>query len=337
MGGCQGAREYLTEPRVYLTARTHLLGRSDASPFVLFFCVMVWWVGFFVLFLGWNCAAGAMAANTIRITTILIFTTMISPQAYVDPSAQLGKDVTVHPFAFIDADTVVGDGCEIMPYASIVHGTRIGKNVKVYQGAIVGADPQDFRWKGEAARCSVGDNTIIREQVIINRGFATEEGTCVGADCFVLAGSHIGHDSRIAEKCVIGNNVSIAGHVEVDKGTILSSAVVLHERATVGKFALLKGGTRISSNVPPFTIIAHNPATYFGPNSVVMQKHAGFSEAEIEDIAKAYRHIYRSSTSLFNALKRIEEDVAPGAVRDEILGFIRGHNMQIAGERFADC
>ena len=69
---------------------------------------------------------------------------MISPLAYVDPKAQLGKDVTVHPFAYIDADTVIGDGCEIMPYASVIHGTTLGRNVKVYQGAIVGADPQDF-------------------------------------------------------------------------------------------------------------------------------------------------------------------------------------------------
>ena len=27
---------------------------------------------------------------------------MISPLAYVDPSAKLGKNVTVHPFAYID-------------------------------------------------------------------------------------------------------------------------------------------------------------------------------------------------------------------------------------------
>jgi len=74
---------------------------------------------------------------------------MISPLAYVDPSAKIGENVTIHPFAFIDADTVIGDGCTIMPYASIIRGTTLGNQVKVYQGAIVGADPQDFRWNGE--------------------------------------------------------------------------------------------------------------------------------------------------------------------------------------------
>lgn len=259
---------------------------------------------------------------------------MISPLAYVDAKAQLGKDVTIHPFAYIDADTVIGDGCEIMPYASIVHGTTLGKNVKVYQGAIVGADPQDFRWKGNPSFCTVGDNTVIREHVIINRGIYSQGGTEIGADSFVMGDSHIGHDSHVASKCVIGNIVTIAGDVDIDTGTIISSSAVIHERSRIGKFVLVKGGTRISGNVPPFVIMAHNPVTYYGVNSIVMSKHAGFTEEQIDDIAKAYRQIYQSQTSVFNALKRIEADIADSPVRDEILSFIRDVNLKLAGDRF---
>ena len=259
---------------------------------------------------------------------------MISPLAYVDSSAKIGADVTIHPFAYVDADTVIGDGCEIMPYASIIHGTTLGKNVKVYQGAIVGADPQDFRWKGHKSYCSVGDNTVIREHVIINRGIESEGGTSIGADSFVFADSHVGHDSHIADKCVIGNSVNIAGNVEIDAGTILSSGVVIHERSRLGKYVLVKGGTRISSNVPPYTIMAHNPVTYYGVNAIVMRRHAGFTEEQIDDIAKAYRHIYQCSTSVFNALRRIETDIADTPVRAEILRFVRENDMKLAGDRF---
>lgn len=259
---------------------------------------------------------------------------MISPLAHVDPAAKLGENVIVHPFAYIDADTVIGDNCEIMPYASVIHGTTLGKGVKVYQGAIVGADPQDFRWKGNPSYCHIGDNTVIREHVIINRGIYSEGSTSVGADCFVFADSHIGHDSVIADRCVVGNGVNIAGNVKVDEGSILSSGVILHENSRVGKFVLIKGGTRVSSNVPPYVIIAHNPVTYYGVNSVVMRKHAGFTEEQIDDIAKAYRHIYQCSTSVFNALKRIEADIDPSDVRDEILNFVRENNLRIAGDTF---
>lgn len=259
---------------------------------------------------------------------------MISPLAHVDPSAKLGKDVTIHAFAYIDADTELGDGCEIMPYASVIRGTVLGKGVKVYQGAIVGADPQDFRWQGGESKCVIGDRTIIREHVIINRGFLTESGTTVGEDCFIFANSHIGHDSHLAAHCVLGNNVSVAGQVSIEIGSILSSAVVIHEGVCIGRCVLIKGGTRISSNVPPYVIMAHNPVRFYGTNAVILQKHAGFTEQQIDDITKAYRHIYQTQTSLFNALKRIEADIEDSPIRNNIIDFIRSHNMQIAGEHF---
>lgn len=253
---------------------------------------------------------------------------MISPLAHVDPAAKIGRDVTIHPFAFIDADTEIGDGCEIMPYASVMHGTRIGKNNKIYQNAVIGADPQDFRWSGQPSHCTIGDNNVIRENVIINRGFNSESGTVIGDDSFIMAMTHIGHDSVIEGKCVLGNNVVIAGEARVGECSILSSAVVLHEKSRVGNWALIKGGCRISGNVPPYVVMAHNPASYFGVNAVVLRKH-GFTDEQIDDIAKAYRHVYQSGTSVFNAMKRIEADLEPTPLRDSILAFIHDVRMRL--------
>ena len=261
---------------------------------------------------------------------------MISPLAYVDPAAKLGKDVIVHPFAFIDKNVEIGDNCEIMPYASIVSGTRMGSGNKVYQGAIVGADPQDFRWKGQPTFCYIGNNNVIREHVIINRGIASEGGTRIDDDTFVMAESHIGHDSHINSRCVVGNGVTIAGNVTVELGVILSSNAILHEGVRIGRLSLIKGGCRISRNVPPYVIVAHNPATYYGVNSVILSKHAGFSDTVIDDIAKAYRHIYQSSTSLYNALIRIETDVEQSEMRDNILSFIRDNENIVGGQGFID-
>ena len=261
---------------------------------------------------------------------------MISPLAYVDPAAKIGKDVTIHPFAFIDKDVEIGDRCEIMPYVSIMKGARIGTNTKIYNGAIISADPQDFRWKGDDTRCYVGDNVVIRENVIINRGIKPDGGTRVDDNCCIMAETHIGHDCHIEPYCVLGNGVTLAGEVKIAHGSILSSNVVLHENVRVGSFALIKGGCRISSNVPPFVIIAHNPAKYYGVNSIVLGKHAGFTPEQIDDIAKAYRHIYQTGTSLYNALVRIESDIEPSAVRNEILDFVRQNNSKIVGNRFDD-
>ena len=253
---------------------------------------------------------------------------MISPLAHVDPSAKIGDNTTIHPFAFIDKDVEIGDGCEIMPYASVMAGTRMGRNNRVYQGAIVGADPQDFRWNGEQTFCFIGDNNTIREHVIINRGISPEGGTRIGNDNFIMANSHIGHDSCIKGRCVLGNGVTMAGDCQVDECTILSSNCILHEDSKVGKWTLVKGGCRISGNVPPYIIIAHNPAVYYGVNAFIMRKN-GFTDSQIDDIAKAYRNIYQSGISPYNALQRIEADIEPSEIRSEIINFVRGNNLRI--------
>ena len=253
---------------------------------------------------------------------------MISNLAYVDPEAKLGENVTVHPFAHIDKNVVIGDNCEIMPYASIVGGTRIGNNVKVCQGSIIGADPQDFRWKGEETFCYIGNNVVIREHVIINRGIWTDKGTKIGDESFVMASSHIGHDTVIEGKNVIGNGVQIAGNVHISECSILSSNVLVYDGSNIGKWAMVKGGCRINGNVPPFVIMAHNPVSYYGVNAYIL-RNEGFSEQSIDVIAKAYRHIYQCGSSLYNAVKRIKLDMEPGAEREEILNFIKEHDMHI--------
>lgn len=253
---------------------------------------------------------------------------MISPLAHISPNVKIGENVTIHPFVAIDEDVEIGDGCEIFPFVSIVRGTRIGRNNKIYSGAVIGADPQDFRWKGGPSRCYIGDNNVIREQVIINRGFTSEGGTRIGDKCFIMAGSHIGHDSWLEGKVVVGNGVTIAGDVKVEKCTILSSNVILHEGSHVGQWVLIKGGCRISGNVPPYIIIAHNPAAYYGVNAFVMRKK-GFTDTQIDNVASAYRHVYQSSCSVYNAVQRIMADIEDSPERTAILDFINGADQKI--------
>lgn len=252
----------------------------------------------------------------------------ISPLAHVDPTAKLGENVTIHPFAFISKNTEIGDGCTIYPYVSILNGARIGKNNKIYNGAIIAAEPQDPKWHGEPSFCYIGDNNIIREHSIINRGSQTEGGTRIGNGCFLEAESHVLHDAHISNYVVLGNNVQIAGCCKIHSYTIFSSGSLAHAGSEVGRWVMIKGGCRINGNVPPFVVIAHNPATYAGINAFLMRR-SGYTEDEIDDVAKCYRHVYECNTTVFNAMKRIESDIKPGKARDEILNFVRSHDLKI--------
>ena len=253
----------------------------------------------------------------------------ISKLAYVDENAKLGDNVIVEPFAYIEGDVVIGNDCHIRPNASIRSGARIGNNCQIFEGAVIAATPQDFRWKGDDSMVIIGDNTIIREHVIINRSIHKDEATRIGNNTFVMAQTHIGHDSVIGDYCVLGNAVKIAGDVKIGNYTILSSNSLVHERCDVGAWCLIKGGCRVNGHVPPYVIMAHNPIEYKGINSFVLRK-GNFSESTLDNIASAYRHLYHSNTSAYNARRRILADVEDCNEKDLIISFIDNHDLKLA-------
>lgn len=253
----------------------------------------------------------------------------ISKFAYVDPDAKIGDNVVIEPFVYIDRNVEIGDNCHIMPNAVIHAGARIGKNNRIFEGAIIAATPQDFRWKGDDSLVTIGDNNTIREHVIINRSIHSGKATSIGHNSFVMAQTHIGHDSSIGDYCVLGNNVKIAGDVMIGNFTILSSSALVHEGCDVGSYCLIKGGCRVNNHVPPYTIMAHNPIEYMGVNSFVLRK-CNVTETTIDEIASAYRHVYNSNTSVFNALRRIKVDIDDIPEKHNIISFIENHNLRLA-------
>lgn len=253
----------------------------------------------------------------------------ISNLAYIDPGAKLGDNIIIEPFVYIENNVELGDNCHVRPNTVIRSGARIGSNNHIYEGCIISATPQDFRWNGEDSMVIIGDNNTIREHVIINRSIHAQGATRIGNNSFIMAQTHIGHDSIIGNFCVLGNAVKIAGDVTIGNYCILSSNSLVHERCDVGDWALIKGGCRVNSHVPPFTIMAHNPIEYKGVNSFVLRK-GNKTEKIIDDIASAYRHLYHSNTSAFNALKRIKSDIPDSSEKMEIIRFIQNHKLLLA-------
>lgn len=247
---------------------------------------------------------------------------MISPLAYVDTDAKIGKNVTIHPFAYIDKNVEIGDNCTIMPYASILSGTRMGCDNIIYHGAIIGATPQDFKFKGEDTLLKIGNRNTIREKVIINRGTNTTDCTIVGDGNFLLEGVHLAHDTHLGNNCVFGNGAKTAGNCVIDDCAILGSGVILKHGCHVGSWAFLKDGCRANKDVPPFIVAAHNPIAYYGINAIILAKQGHITDTTIDDIAKAYRQIYQCSTSLENAIRRIKELIPMGKEITYLVDFI---------------
>lgn len=247
---------------------------------------------------------------------------MISPLAYVDPSAEIGKDVTVHPFAYIDKNVVIGDRCEIMPYASIMSGTRMGCGNRVFQGAVVSAVPQDFEFSGEDTLTVVGNDNVIREHVVINRATHKEGKTVIGNGNFLLEGVHISHDTVIHDSCVFGYGSKLAGNCIIEDHVIFGGGVLMGQGCRVGTWALVLSGCRFLKDIPPYIVASGEPTTYHGINAKVLT-HFKFSEKLLRHIANAYRLIYQGNTSLYDAVLSIADQVPPSAEIDNIIRFAK--------------
>ncbi|MBE6297404.1 MAG: acyl-ACP--UDP-N-acetylglucosamine O-acyltransferase [Bacteroidales bacterium] len=231
---------------------------------------------------------------------------MISQLAYIHPGAKLGENCTVEPFVYIDDNVVIGDNCHIMAHASVLSGTRMGNNNRVHHGAVVGGIPQDLKFVGEDTTLEIGDNNTIRENVTLNRGTASRGKTVIGSNNLFMENSHIGHDSVVGSNCIIGNSTKIAGEVEIEDFAILSACVLVHQFSHIGGHVMIQGGSRINKDIPPYIIVAREPAKYSGLNIVGLRRR-GFSNETIKGIHEAYRHIYESGTIVSTAIARIKE------------------------------
>ena len=231
---------------------------------------------------------------------------MISPLAYIHPEARLGKNVEVGPFVYIDRNVVIGDDNLIMPHASILYGSRIGNGNRIFPGAVIGAVPQDLKFRGEETTAEVGDDNTIRENVTINRGTAAKGKTVVGSGNLLMEGVHVAHDCLVGNGCIIGNSTKMGGEVTIDDKAIVSANVLMHQFCHVGSYVMVQGGCRFSKDIPPYIIAGRDPIAYCGINVIGLRRRA-FTAEQMETIHDAYRIIYNSGKNVTDALAQIRD------------------------------
>lgn len=249
---------------------------------------------------------------------------MISPLAYVDPAAQIGKNVEIRPFAYIEGNVVIGDDCVIMSNACILEGTVMGKGNKVYQNAVIGSIPQDLHYvPGTPGRVVIGDGNDIRENVVIARSLTPESATTIGNDNHLMNKVHICHDVLIGNHGVLGISVSVAPECEIGDCAIISSACVVQHSVRIGKCSLLQSGCRVQKDVLPYAIFGGNPASFHGVNKFVLQHvKPNVNERILRHINNAFRLITSGNFSLEDAVIKIHEQIAKDPEIIEITDFI---------------
>lgn len=258
----------------------------------------------------------------------------IHPTAVVDSRAEIDPSAEIGPYVVIDGPVRIGPGTRVMAHAFLVGDTHLGAGNVVHPGAIVGHEPQDLAYSGAPTGLRIGDRNVIREHAEIHR--ATQEGTVtvVGSDNYLMSHAHIAHNCRVGDRTIVCSGALVAGHAVLEDQAFVSGNCVVHQHVRIGRLAILRGLSRTSRDVPPFSIM-DGTHTVRGVNRIGLRR-AGLDAARIRILVTAFRLLFRTRQNLREAVARVEAELRSPDV-DELLAFIRASRRGVAmGPRQGD-
>lgn len=252
----------------------------------------------------------------------------IHPTTVIDPSAEIAWDVEVGPYSIIGPGVRIFRGTKIGPHVNLFQDTTIGEDCKIYFGASIGTDPQDLKYRGERTFAEIGDRTVIREHVTINRGTTEGSVTRVGEDSFLMAYSHVAHNCFVGDRVIIANAGTLAGHVEIEDGAIIGGVVGIHQFCRIGTLSIIGGCSKVVQDVPPYSMVDGNPGKVRSINTIGLKRN-GVSPALQADIKKAYKLLFRSKRNLSRAVEEVRRVIPPSPEVQHLIDFILGSERGI--------
>jgi len=230
----------------------------------------------------------------------------IHPTAIIDPQAQLDDTVQVGPYAVIGPEVRIGAGTRVGPHTVIEGRTTIGRDNAIYQFASIGAMPQDMSHGGEVTELIIGDRNTIREFCTFNTGTFKEQGvTRVGSDNWIMAYVHLAHDVVVGDHCVLANNATLAGHVQVGDWATIGGLTGVHQFVHVGAHAMIGFQGHVAQDVAPYMTVDGNPLEVRAVNLTGLRRR-GFSNDRIGVIRQIHKLLFRDGTTLEQSVANIE-------------------------------
>lgn len=232
--------------------------------------------------------------------------TKIHPTAIVEEGAKIGENVVIGPFCIIGSEVEIGKGTVLHSHVVVKGITKIGEENEIFQFASIGEKNQDLKYHDEPTKTIIGNRNRIRESVTIHRGTTQGGGvTRIGDDNLFMVNAHIAHDCQIKNRCILANNATLAGHVELDDFVIVGGMSAIHQFVIIGAHVMLGGGSMVSQDVPPYVMAQGNHAQPFGVN-IEGLKRRGFDKPTLHAIRNVYKLIYRSGKTLDEVMPEIE-------------------------------
>lgn len=243
---------------------------------------------------------------------------LIHPEAKIDPTAEIG------PWCSVGAHVKIGAHTKLISHVVVDGFTELGEGNVVFPFAVLGAVPQDLKYRGEPTKLIIGDKNTIRESVTINLGTVQGGGsTSIGNENLLMAYTHLGHDCHVANHCIIANYGGFAGHVTLEDYVTVSGMCGISQFVRIGAHAYIGGQSGIERDVPPFTIVlGSRPAMIKGCNIVGLRRR-GIASEVIQKINEAIKLWVRPDIPREQCLLEIESQYGEVSEIQKLLAFIR--------------
>jgi predicted dehydrogenase/acetyltransferase-like isoleucine patch superfamily enzyme len=154
-----------------------------------------------------------------------------------------GGEVVIHPSAYVDAGCTIGAGTRIWHFSHILKGSRIGRDCVIGQNVMIGPD------------VVVGDRCKIQNNVSLYKGIVLEDGVFCGPSCVFT--NVLTPRAEIERKSEFRPTV-------VRRGATIGANATLICGHDLGAYCLVAAGAVVTRPVPPFALVAGNPARRIG-------------------------------------------------------------------------
>lgn len=262
---------------------------------------------------------------TSQKSPVIHATAIVHRDAVLDPSVEIGPWCTVGPHAKL------GKGTKLTSHVVVDGHTSLGENNIVFPFAVLGAVPQDLKYKGEPTELIIGNNNTIRESVTLNLGTVQGGGkTAIGDGNLIMAYTHLGHDCIVGNHCILANYAGLAGHVILEDYVNIGGMCGISQFVRVGAYSYIGGQSGLEKDVPPYCIaMGMRPAILRGANIVGMRRR-GVSSDTIQKINEAVKLWSRPEIQKEQCLLEIESQYGEIPEIQKFIQFIRASEVGVA-------
>ena len=212
----------------------------------------------------------------------------IHPTAEIASTAKIGKGVKIGAYAVIEDHVEIGANCLIESHAFIRSYVKMGSNNIVHPSAVIGGLPQDISFdKTLETYTVIGDDNVFREGFTIHRSTRAGKSTQVGAKCYFMSYTHIGHDCVVGNGCIFVSYAGLAGFVEVGDNVVFGGGAMVHQFCRIGSLAMVAGGALISKDVLPFSMLAGTPVRHYRLNLIGLRRE-GIKGERLKSLSEAF-------------------------------------------------